>query len=223
MLKQRLGPGWTLKRIEEFFDDQVHDREDLDENARRAYDYWLNNDVPEYMRYAIHGKVDSDNIPYNVLDRETVITYAHFDIVLTLEVFAKLEPIIKARQNEKAIQIENRLILPFYEMEREGFDIDEEYLHASQLRMKQYILERRAYLFSLCGVEFKLGQHALIKNLLEVKFDLKIISTRADELTRLVTDLKHSQPEHPAIPFIDTIQELRTLEKWYSTYVMRFV
>ena len=52
---------------------------------------------------------------------------------------------------------------------------------------------------------------------------LPVQTTNSEELSKLHSDLKHTQPDHPAIEFIEVLQELRTLEKWYSTYIVRFI
>ena len=53
-------------------------------------------------------------------------------------------------------------------------------------------------------------------------FNLDVPSTGNDVLGDVVANLKINDPNHPAIEFIDLIQELRTLEKWYSAYILRF-
>jgi DNA polymerase-1 len=162
-------------------------------------------------------------IPYNVLNRTNVMKYAHYDIIFTLEVYLKLAPIVEARGNMKGIEFENSLIMPLFEMERVGFCTDKEYLETCRINMKSYIKERRAKLFELTGQTFTIGQHELVKNLLINDFGVNITTTNADELDLKLSDLIRENPEHPAIEFIKLIQELRTLEKWYSTYIIRFL
>ena len=122
----------------------------------------------------------------------------------------------------RGIQVENDLIYPLVRMERVGFPIDKEYLEASRIRLKEYIKVVRQKLYDMAGTEFQIGQHAMVKSLLANDFNLEVESTGNDVLGDRVAQLKISEPNHPAIAFIDLIQELRTLEKWYSAYILRF-
>ena len=65
-------------------------------------------------------------IHYNKLNRQTVVKYAHLDIVWVLEIWLKLNTVLHARGNERGVEIENQLIYPLLEMERVGFKIRKE-------------------------------------------------------------------------------------------------
>ena len=219
-LKVRLG--WTKKQIDEFFNDKIHTKDDLPENKRKAYELWYENDLPEYLKGKIYGAVSSDDIPYNVLNRDNVIYYGHLDIVWTLEAYLILRPIVELRDNLDAVKREEDNIYPLVRMERVGFRVKKSYIVSAQKELKDYILQRRQDLCRIAGTEVKVSQSAKILQLLH-DFEIPTHTTNADELGRILSDLKHSSPDHPAIEFIETLQELRTLEKWYSTYIMRFV
>lgn len=220
-LKMRLG--WTKKQIDEFFNDKLHTKEDLPDNKQSAYMLWYENDLPEYLKGKVTGAVSSDDIPYNVLNRENVIYYGHLDIVWTLEAYLIINPIVEIRQNLDAVKREEANIYPLVRMERVGFKIDYEYLVTAKDALKEYILQRRKDLCTVAGTDIKASQSAKILQLMNDTFGLTVSTTNADELSKLLSDLKHTQPEHPACEFIEILQELRTLEKWYSTYIMRFV
>lgn len=220
LLKKRLG--WTKKVIDEFFNDKVNTKEDLPENKKKAYDLWYENDLPEYLKGKITGAVSSDDIPYNVLNRDNVIYYGHLDIVWTLEAYLLLRPIVELRENMDAIKREESNIYPLVRMERVGYKIDYEYMVYAHQCLKSYILQRRQDLCKLAGTDVKATQSVKILQLLN-EMSVPVNTTNADELGRTLSDLKHSSPGHPAIEFIETLQELRTLEKWYSTYIMRFI
>lgn len=219
--------SYTLKVIEQIFSDKVFNKEDLEEPLKSAYLDWLNLDLPLYLRDKVVGKVESDNIQYNKLNRDNVITYSHFDIVYTIEILYFLQKHITARNTIKAIEIENKLILPLVCMESTGFKANKAYLEESRLRLKHYILHKRKYLNQLLQTDIKIGQHAEIKRLLKERFDLDVAATGSEELELLVNDIKKNNTItdtlKTAIEVIDTIQLLRTLEKWYSTYVMKFL
>ena len=168
-------------------------------------------------------------IRYDKLDRKNLYKYAHMDIVWVLEVWHKLQPIVTNRGNQYAVDLENKLIIPLYEMERVGFKANKEYLEECRVNMVEYIKERRKVFYALAGTELKIGQHAKILELLATRFKRVVESTRDDTLKQLKTAIKQGTvPAHSkeldemCIAFIDVLTELRTLEKWYSTYILRF-
>ena len=223
LLRNRLGAGWTIGKLNDFFNDKVKDVTDLPPIAQKQYNEWLALDIPLALQNRIIGTVASSDVPYNLINRETVIKYAHQDIVLVLEVYEKLKPIIEVRQMQNAIDFENSLILPLFEMERVGFKCDKEYLFNAKDRMKQYIYKQRARLYELAGQHMTVGQHNLIKSILKIQFNIDVASTSDETLSRVCSNLEHTDVQHPAIEFIKIIRELRTLEKWYAVYLMRFV
>lgn len=218
-LQLRLGRPWTAKALEEFFKDRLNTWEDLSTKDREAYNQWLNEDVPAQMRASITGRVDSDNVPYNLLNRETVIQYGHVDIYLTLLIVLQLTQVVEEHHNQEAVFAEERLLLPLYEMERTGFNVDADYLENSRQKMKAYIKERREDFARMAGQPIKIGQHELIKEIAWKKFGVALATTNDSDLSQFISDL---DVEHPIIPWIETLQELRTLEKWYSVYIVRF-
>lgn len=220
-LRKEYMKGWTMKRLDAFFKDPTTSIEDLSAEDRVQYLAWYNS-LPDWLRPRIVNIVHPHDIPYNKLNRENVIKYAGWDIVWVLLIYKQLAPIIELRKNQGAIDMENSLIMPLFEMERVGFRIDKPYLLASQESVRVYIRELREQLYELCGAEINIGQHAKIKEVL-ARLGVSCDTTRAEELTRLVSDLKHNHVEHPAITLINIIQELRTLEKWYATYILRFL
>ena len=233
-LKQRLkdcgvppakyrAKSYTLGVIQEMFKDPIFDKEDLIPEVKVKYEQWLQEDVPECIRHKVQGLVDGKDIPYNMLNRENLYKYAHMDIILTLETFEVTAPVVENRGNMEGIKIENDLIYPLLEMERVGFKVDKQYLETSRINLKQYIQERRQTMYDLIGQEIKVGQHAEILKILNERFKVRATSTGAEELDLLKSDLIRHDEQNPAIQFINIIQELRTLEKWYSTYIIRFL
>lgn len=214
--------SYTLSVVHDMFKDPIIEAQDLEPNIREIYLKWLKEDIPDWLRPKITALVESDMIPYNKLNREKLTTYAHMDIILTLEVYLQCQKAVESRGTIKGIEYENQLIYPLVRMERVGFPIDKEYLEASRIRLKNYIKEVRKKLYNLAGREFQIGQHSLVKDLLLNDFDLDVPSTGNDVLGDVVAQLKVTKPDHSAIEFIDLIQELRTLEKWYSAYILRF-
>lgn len=210
--------SFTLKVINEMFKDCIFDITDLPDDIREVYLEWLHS-LPLYLQHKVQSLVESDMIRYNDLNRENLITYAHYDIVYTLEIWASLAHIIKNRQQEKAIEIENRCILPWYDMERTGFHADKEYLETSRKKMKAYIQKQRKEFYALAGKEIAVGQHAAIKKVLNEKFNIKMEKTNDETLSLLKNSVSKDDDVYR---FITLLQELRTLEKWYSVYIIRF-
>ena len=209
--------SFTLSTINDLFKDCIFEVEDLPDDIKEVYIDWLNS-LPLYLKHKVQSIVESDMIRYNDLDRENLITYAHYDIVYTLEILASLLHIITNRHQETGIEIENRCILPWYEMERYGFLADKEYLEDSRKKLKQYIKDRRKIFYELAGEEITVGQHPAIKRILADKYNLTVQSTGNEALNLLKNKIESEEAKQ----FIDVLQELRTLEKWYSAYIIRF-
>ena len=220
LLKVMLNRGskrYTLKHIKELFDDCIFEASDLPDDIREVYMEWKAS-LPLYLQHKVQSLVESDMIRYNDLNRENLIRYAHYDIIYTLEIFESLRHIVKNRKQEYAIKIENRCILPWYEMEEEGFKADKEYLENARINLKQYIKERREYFYELAGEKVGVAQQQAIKRILKDKYNLTVKSTGNEALSIL----KNSTDDEAVKEFIEVLQELRTLEKWYSAYILRF-
>lgn len=214
--------GWKQTEIDTFFKDPIHDAEDLPTDKKQAYDYWHDVVLPEYLRPQVLGTVDSDMIGYQTLNRQNIIDYGHLDIVWVLEAWHLLKDAVRVRGNMDAVAIEDSNLYPNYDMERVGFEADKEYLLGCRRNMKEYIIQRRQDMFTLAGKEFTTGQHAVVKQIL-ADLGVRAASTGAEELDILCATLKHRGANETAVDFIEVIQELRTLEKWYSTYINRFL
>ena len=214
--------GRLMKDIRPFFKDIMNDPEDLPLKDYEAYLAWLDW-LPDWATNRFDNLLEAEDIPYNILNRENVYRYALMDIVLTLEVWLVTAPVLQFRENQYALQTENNLILPLLDMERVGFKIDMDYLQKSRLILKGYIHAKRQHFHELAGSDISIGQHTQIKDILQKRFGVVCTSTEAAEISRLASDLRHTGENPSAVDFIDTLQELRTLEKWYSTYLLRFL
>lgn len=219
-LQKRLG--WRKKDIDEFFKDPIHDADDLPDDKRQAYDIWHRDDLPLYLQPVVTGAVDSDMIGYQTLNRQNVIDYGHLDIVWVLEAYHILKDAVRIRGNLEAIAMEEANIYPIYDMERVGFEADRDYLLECRKNMKEYIQQRRQDMYTIAGKEFTIGQREVIKQILS-DFGVQVESTGAEELDTICAHLKHQGGHEMSVDFIEVLQELRTLEKWYSTYINRFL
>lgn len=215
--------SFTLSAINDMFKDPIAEVMDFPNDVQQAYLDWKAQDLPLYLQTKVTQLVESNMIGYNTLNRANVIKYALYDIVWTLEIYAQCAPVIKARQQEFAIKMENDLVFPLVEMERVGFKTNKEYLENCRANLKAYIIKQRKKLFELTQKEFAIGQHEVIKELLTNDFNVNITATNASELDLVLSNLIIENKSNPAIKVIQLIQELRTLEKWYSAYITRFL
>jgi DNA polymerase-1 len=215
------GKSWGLGYLNEFFKSPLATLDDFPSNELKyAYLDWYNK-IPQDIRDKMTGMlVSRDDIPYTYLDRGLIIPYAMKDVVYVLQVYEKTMPVIKVRKQTKGLEIEQKLIKPLFEMERVGFDIDKDYLEDSEAKVKAYIIQQHEKFNSLAGEELSVGQHQRIKEILSQKYKLNLRSTNDGVLSKVMADLPQ---DNPAVEFIKLLQELRTLYKWYSTYIIRFL
>jgi len=215
--------SYTGHVIDKMFKDAIFDLNDLPENIKTEYLDWLHIDVPIYLQRKINGIVTSGDIGYNYLNRANLIKYAHYDIIYTLEVYLLLTNNIVTKFSEIALKIENSLIIPLVEMERVGFSTNKKYLETARVKLKDYIIEQRERLNQILEQDCTIGQHALIKSILDTKFDVELTSTGKEELNRFKSDLIRQGDKPLVVELIEIIESLRTLEKWYSTYIIRYL
>ena len=216
-IQLRAALGWKAKDVDAFFGDFTNRPEDLEPIPREKYFAWFNSLPPELQR-TTYGKISSEAVPYTLVDRQLLLKYALEDIVLTLRIYILTAPIVRARGTQVGLDVENRCMRHLFNMERQGLYIDSVYVNESYARMREYILERRQDLCRLVGYQLQATQSAqLLKHLQH--HGIAIRSTRAD----VFNQLPRLYPNHPALAIIAVVQELRTLEKWFSTYLMRFM
>lgn len=210
--------SFTISVINDMFDDCIFEVEDLPEDIKTVYLDWFNT-LPLYLQKKVQSTVESNMIRYNDLNRKNLLKYAHYDIIYTLEIWSSLVHIVENRHQQKAIDIENKCLLPWFEMERNGFNADKEYLEESRKRLKEYIKQRRQIFYKLAGEEIGVNQNPAIKRILKDRYNLEVPSTGNDALDKIKAKLEESELKQ----FIEILQELRTLEKWYSVYIIRFL
>ncbi len=215
--------GWTLKRLDAFFKDCLNSVETMEAEDRDRYSTWLKT-VPEDIRKNMtNGRVESNHIPYTRVNRKILKKYAALDIVYTYAIKQTCAKAIKARGTERTLELEEIIIPALIRMERCGFQINKDYVLECQDKLLKYIKQRRADLLKYAGRELSVAQHAVIKELLKTKFNLDVKGTGDKDLQDIVADLKRTDKDPLALKFIETVREMRTLEKWYSTYLQRFL
>lgn len=192
---------WTLKDVEDFLKDPTHDVEDLPEGVSEVWLDWL-EEYPEPT--------------YADIDRELMYKYAGEDVVTTLLLAQKFLKVVKDREQLEILELERACILPKYRMERVGLKADLAYLEQSRLKVKAYIIELREELYVLAGEKVTVGQHARLQEIFDEKWDIVLDGCDKQELGNVQKNFE-GEPKRLA----QLISKLRTLEKWYSTYILR--
>lgn len=189
--------GYKIGQINDFLSDKINEITDLPKEVQNIL---LD---PQY------DNGNYNNIPWDVLKK-----YAMFDAIFAVENYIRDYKITLERNQLEVASREEKIIPILWQMERTGFNLNKLYLKQAKYTMKKYIIERRKELVETAGQEIKVGQHALIKEIFKNKFG--IVLEKSDE------DALSSVKGGPAEEFAKTIIELRTLEKWFSTYICKW-
>lgn len=176
---------------------------------------WVNDDNP-YFQY-----IDKHFQRANYKDvwlKESALmeNYAADDIVIMLEYLKKALPVLKEVDKDfRVLKREGELIRAVACMENTGFKVDVNYILECRKNIVAYRELLYLELFIYTGKEFSVGQHNEIKKLLLNKFKVK--TEKADEKA-LKYIVENTDNETLKI-ICKNIMELRTLDKWLSTYV----
>lgn len=230
-LKNKLAPfkppaeskckSYTIGYLGELFKDCI--AKPIDVLPQDAYEAWLDwyRNLPLWLQKKEPRWIQSEDIQYDKVNRELIYSYAHKDIVYVLEGYELCAPVVKARGNEWTVDLEHKLIVPLFEMERVGFGVDKMYLAECQTKVRDYIIQQREALANVTGRYFSISQHQVTLEVLN-EMGAELTSTQDNVLNRKHSDLVRTN-ELPALQeALQLIRELRTLEKWYSTYILRF-
>ena len=201
--------NWGKGAIEKFLKDITNSLEDLPEDVRQIWEDW-------------HEEYGGDEVSYkDIYDRykEEMIRYAQDDVITMLEFAKKTVPIIKNRQQMSVIKREQQVIYPLFRMERVGMKIDRERLEQARKDVKNYIIERRKYMYNLIGKVVNANQHQEIKNTFKELWGIRLENSDKAALKAIEKEYKGQKPAE----YAEVIRELRRLEKWYSTYILRIL
>ena len=209
--------SWKKKDFNEFFKDKTNDYTDLPPVVQMRYKRW-HESLPEYLQLKVTGTVESNMIRYDYLDRANVIEYGHKDVTYTLMIWDMCEPVVTVRNNWTQVKREQEVLKHFWAMERVGFKVNPQYLQDSRIKLKAYIRQRRKDLHALAGEKLSTSQSLRFKAILAERYNITVDTTGSEYMQQVCDKL----PESDAKEFIQTMLELRTLEKWYSTYICKF-
>ena len=187
----------------------------LIESYDKTRTQFLNDDDP-YFKF-----IDEHYRPANYKDvyekePELMRSYAADDIVIGLEYLEKAMPtLLKVDKDLTVTKREGKLIRAVAWMEDTGLKVDVDYVLNCRKNMIAY---RDSLYFELqmyTGEEFSVGQHDFIKKLLLAKYKIK--TDKADE--KALKYIREHTDNEEVKDICNNILELRTLDKWISTYV----
>lgn len=209
------------KEFQALLDRSPEDIDDLPPQYRSIYLNWLDT-LPPRARANMTGNVLTHaDIPYNIVNRNVLLQYAAYDVIYTYEIYEMLMPVIKNREQLKTLTLEQSLILPLYRMTRTGFKINKPYILETKEKLKAYIIKQKQQLINIAGIQVTANQNAVIKQLINIKYQHpEVDKTDEPTLAQLQVQIEKIEPE--LYEFISIILELRTLTKWYKTYLIRF-
>lgn len=143
-----------------------------------------------------------------------MISYALDDVVILLEYLNKALPIIDKINANKVFEQECALISTVGNFERNGLRADVSYLLNSRNVVKEYIDKKYEELWEITGSKISSGQHKEIMKIM-ANFSVYMTNCDADALENVTKTAKNPK----AVQMAETIIELRTLDKWLSTYI----
>lgn len=194
---------WGKKAVEDFLKDIMNDITDLPEDVREVWLEWQK----EYPKPT-----------YEDVDRDIMIRYGADDIITMLEFFRNAYPVLQAREQFDVLERERKVLIPLYKQERVGLKVDRKYLEESRVRVRNYIIKLRTELYEIFGEVINVGQHEKLKKIFDKKWN--IVLEKADKKAMKNIQANFDGEIKRAAQLI---QKLRTLEKWYSTYIMRII
>jgi len=194
--------GVSIKDLNLYLDDLTNDIDDLP------------REVVEILKDPKYDTNNYANIPW-----ESLKQYAAYDAIYTMESYLYCLPIVEQRKQLQIAERETKIIPILFNMERVGFKLNKYYLIGVKQDVKEYLLEQRQRLNHLAGEPIKVGQHARIKEIFKEKFNIHL--KKSDE--KHLQKVKQSSKSEQAKEFASIIIELRTLEKWYSTYICKWL
>lgn len=201
LLKMALKPhGWTKKQVDDFLKDKTNLVDDLPEEVAEVFRAWQ-REYPEPT--------------YADIDRPTLTQYGSRDVELMLDFVEKAYPVMVNRGGLKIFEQECRLIPHMLKMERVGFNVDRQYLFDCKEKTRQYLIRKREELCQIVGEPIKVSQSKRIMELYLEKWGITLPSSDEANLNLV---MKSEAPDD-AKRFAKLIVHLRTVEKWYSTYI----
>ena len=176
---------------------------------------FVNDDNP-YFKF-----IDENYTPANYKDAyerepELVRSYAADDIVIMIEYLNRALPTLRNIDKDfTVLNREGKLIRAVGAMEKVGLAVNVDYVLKCRKEMCDYrdLLYMELNLYT--GADFTVGQHDFIRKLLYNKYKIK--TDKADE--KALKYIREHTDNEEVVDICNNILELRTLDKWISTYV----
>lgn len=147
-------------------------------------------------------------------NRNLMISYAYDDLVMMFEYLEKALPILmETDPGLRTFNRECKMLRISQAQERTGLKIDIPYMLNSRIKMIEYKDRKYQEFHKMIGQEISVGQHKVIRELFASNWGTFLM--KADKQT--FEQLKNAHPD--AMKTADLIIELRTVDKWISTYI----
>lgn len=176
---------------------------------------FLNDDNPYFKFIDEHFKPANYQDIYEK-EPELMRSYAADDIVIGLEYLDKAMPtLLKVDKDLTVTKREGKLIRAVAWMEDTGLKVDVDYVLNCRKNMVAYrdLLYYELQMYT--NMEFSVGEHKTIKKILLYKYNIK--SDKVDE--KALKYIRDNTTNDEVKDICTNIMELRTLDKWISTYV----
>lgn len=176
---------------------------------------FVNYDDPMFKFIDEYYKEPTYEDAYHI-EPELMRSYAADDVVIDIEYIDKALPTLYNVDKDLVVtKREGQLIKAVADMENTGLKVDVDYVLKCRNNMLSY---RDLLYFELemyTGCKFTVGQHKFIIKLLLTKYKIK--TEKADE--KALKYILDNTDNEEVKDICKNIMELRTLDKWISTYV----
>ena len=185
------------------------------EDYEKTRTKWVNDDDP-YFKYIDENFKRANYYDVYLREPQLMRNYAADDIVIMLEYLKKALPVLKEVDKDfRVLKREGELIKAVACMENTGLKVDVDYILESRKEIVKYreLLYFELYIYT--GKEFSVGQHDYIKKLLLSQFGVKTEKADEKHLKYIIENTDNEILQ----TICKNILELRTLDKWLSTYI----
>ena len=178
---------------------------------------FIDNEYQEYFHIIEDNYTEPNYYDVYLSNPELMMYYAADDVVILLEYLMKALPVLKKTSGfGNVFEQECELIKATTYMERNGLRADVDYLLSSRIKVKEYIDDRYKELYYLTNTSFTSGQHKIIMQIMKNDYNINMINCDVQALQSIVDNNSHPLK---AKEVAELIIELRTLDKWLSTYI----